>query len=249
MKDQRRLLNVCLVNKIPAFILQGRDICSIEILQSALDIYGSKGCSDEFLFDFQELKRDFSEYQNENPSEIQPTLSTLSIGESDKKKLLVECLENDIPVIVFQGTDACSLDILKSANEIYKNYGYSEEFQYDFQNLINGFSGYQYENQLTIKLPALSEIEKELIQKSMHQKMLDTSFISAVESNDFEKIAQLKEQHYHPSEKVLQALDIPDNTMIAVHKIFNMKFLDDMKTDMIVSKNSVQHEFQAGMIR
>lgn len=253
MKDQRRLLNVCLTNKVPAFILHGRDICSTEILKSASEIYERNGCGKEFLFDFRELIRDFSEYQYENQSEIKlSNFNELGISESEKKKLLNDCLYNEIPVIVFQGTDACSIEILKSANEIYKSAGRNEEFQYDFQNLINGFSGYQYENQLTIKLPALSEIEKELIQKSMFQRTLDTDFKDALETNDFKKLSQLKEQGYQLSKELLGSLDsMPDNTTIAVEKIFNLKGFNEtsenIKIDLVKKPDSFKQDFHQAL--
>lgn len=258
MKDQRRLLNVCLANKIPAFVLQGRDICSIEILKSASEIYERKGCSKEFLYDFRELIRDFLEYQCENQSGIKlSNTNELEISESDKKRLLNECLYNEIPVMVIQGTDACSIEILKSANEIYQRAGCDKEFQYDFQNLINGFSGYQYENHLTVKLPALSEIEKELIQESMFQRTLDIAFKTALEANDFGKLSELKEQGYQPSKKLLQSLvAIPDNTLIAVQQIFKIKikgvdvsFEDIMVAQPDMNKNAMKPVLQPDMIR
>lgn len=259
MKDQRRLLNVCLANKVPAFILQGRDLCSIEILNSAYTIYQQNGCGKEFLFDFKELIKDFAGYQSENQPDIKlPSANELEISESAKKKLLNECLFNEIPVIVFQGTDACSIEILKSANDIYKKAGCGEEFQYDFQNLINGFTGYQYENQITVKLPALCEVEKELIQKSMYQSTLDTDFKNglfktALESNTFDMLSQLKEQGYQPSKEILQSLgSIPDYTMVAIQKIFNLPVattgnIEIVKADL--GKNDMKQDLQPGMIK
>ena len=161
-------------------------------------------------------------------------------------------------MIVFQGTDACSIEILKSANDIYKKAGCGEEFQYDFQNLINGFTGHQYENQITVKLPALCEIEKELIQKSMYQSTLDTEFKNglfktALEANDFEKLSQLKGQGYQPSKEVLQSLgSIPNYTMVAIQKIFNLPGatignIEIAKADL--SKNDMKLDLHPSMIK
>lgn len=63
---------------------------------------------------------------------------------------------------------------------------------------------------------------------------LEAEFREAVVKNDFEKMSQLKEQGYQPSKELLQSLDfVPDNTMIAVQKIFGMKapapVLNDVK--------------------
>ena len=46
MKDQRKLLNSCLNNEIPAVVFQGTDICAVEILKAAQDIYRKHGCSE-----------------------------------------------------------------------------------------------------------------------------------------------------------------------------------------------------------
>ena len=41
----------------------------------------------------------------------------------DQKELLKKCLVNDIPAIVFQGSDSCAVEILQAAENIYrKNY-------------------------------------------------------------------------------------------------------------------------------
>lgn len=86
----------------------------------------------------------------------------------DQNALLKKCLHNDIPAIVFQGTDSCSIEILQSAMNIYKKHGCGEEFLYDFQLLINEFEGYQLENPSEIKLPKLTESEKELVRLDMN---------------------------------------------------------------------------------
>lgn len=252
MKDQRKLLNVCLSNKIPAFVLQGKEACSVDILNSASAIYERSGCGKEFMYDFQELIKNFSGYQNENPSEILFN-SNVGMSESEKKKLLSECLKDDIPVIVFQGTDACSIDILKSANEIYRDAGYSEEFQYDFQNLVNGFCGYQHENQLEVKIPSLNEGEKGLMQEEMRQNTLNTELHEAVIKNDFEKISQLKDQGCRPSWKVIDDLreSVPIQTIIAVQKIFNLRGLNtaagNMEITQVVKCDSFKQDLHQGL--
>lgn len=51
MKGQRKLLNACSREMIPAVVFQGTDSCAVEILQAALEIYRKNGCSNEFLYD------------------------------------------------------------------------------------------------------------------------------------------------------------------------------------------------------
>ena len=41
----------------------------------------------------------------------------------DQKSLLAKCLHNDIPAIVFQGSDSCAIEILQAAEKIYRKNG------------------------------------------------------------------------------------------------------------------------------
>ena len=70
MKDQCKLLRSCINNDIPAFVLQGDDSCMVEILEAAIGIYLRKGCTIEFLYDFQLLINEVKAYQAENPYAI-----------------------------------------------------------------------------------------------------------------------------------------------------------------------------------
>ena len=85
----------------------------------------------------------------------------------DQRKLLNSCIKNDIPAVVFQGTDSCALEILIAAKEIYTKNGCSKEFLFDWQLLINEFSGYQQENVADVKLAKLSTGELEDIKTVM----------------------------------------------------------------------------------
>lgn len=80
----------------------------------------------------------------------------------DQHVLLKKCLNNDIPAIVFQGSDSCAIEILQAAEAIYRKNGCSPEFMKDFHyNVVENFKAYQQENSLDIKLPDLTESEKE----------------------------------------------------------------------------------------
>jgi len=92
-----------------------------------------------------------------------------NIKMKDQRKLLNNCIENEIPAIVFQGTDKCSLEILQAAADIYKKHGCSEEFLYDFNLLKEDFGAFQLENESEVKLPKLTESEKELIMLDMQE--------------------------------------------------------------------------------
>ena len=68
----------------------------------------------------------------------------------DQKELLKKCLVNDIPAIVFQGSDSCAVEILQAAENIYRKNGCSPEFLIDFhENVVENFrpSGKLYSNQ------------------------------------------------------------------------------------------------------
>lgn len=79
MKDQRKLLNACLQNMIPAVVFQSTDSCAVEILQAAKDVYEKNGCSPEFLYDWQLLINEVIAYQEECPQAVK--LPKLSLGE------------------------------------------------------------------------------------------------------------------------------------------------------------------------
>ncbi|WP_281644212.1 hypothetical protein [Bacteroides zoogleoformans] len=87
----------------------------------------------------------------------------------DQKELLKKCLINEIPAIVFQGTDKCAIEIMQAAEAIYRKNGCSPEFLKDFHdNIVEDFKAYQQENTTSIKLPDLTPSEKEafyLLQK------------------------------------------------------------------------------------
>lgn len=79
----------------------------------------------------------------------------------DQKQLLNKCLNNDIPAIVFQGTDRCAIEILQAAEAIYQKNGCSPEFMKDFhENVVGNFMAYQKENSSNTKIPDLTEDEK-----------------------------------------------------------------------------------------
>lgn len=87
MKDQRKLLNACSREMIPAVVFQGTDSCAVEILQAALEIYRRNGCSNEFLYDWQLLINEVIAYQEECPQAVK--LPQLSPGE-------IEDIRNDM---------------------------------------------------------------------------------------------------------------------------------------------------------
>lgn len=64
----------------------------------------------------------------------------------DQLALLRKCIVNDIPAIVFQGDDSCTVEVLEAAIEIYRRHGASREFLYDFQNVIDDVKAYQIQN-------------------------------------------------------------------------------------------------------
>ncbi|MDR0603573.1 MAG: hypothetical protein LBG80_04630 [Bacteroidales bacterium] len=90
---------------------------------------------------------------------------------------------NEIPAIVFQGTDSCSAEILESALSIYKKNGCSDEFLYDLKLLVDDFKAYQMENSHEVKLPKLTESEKVMLKADMMDETYDVFFNDATDSN------------------------------------------------------------------
>lgn len=194
MKDQRLLFRKSQLNNIPAIIIQGRDRCAAEILSSAEDIYRKNGCSTEFLFDFHRLRRDFEIYSTEYRDNLILPKADYIID----KHILNECIYQDIPVIVFQGTDGCAAEILKSAEKIYLKNGCDQEFLAGFQSYITSFEEYAEKNMSDIKLPKLSESEKDFVMEDMEYE-----FISAVDKKDVAYLEHLGKLGYQPSDDIM----------------------------------------------
>ena len=83
----------------------------------------------------------------------------------DQLRLLRDCINYDRPAVVFQGDDFCAPEILEAAKEIYRKYGCSEEFLFDWQLLINEVKAYQLESPATVNWPNLSPPEAELVRE------------------------------------------------------------------------------------
>lgn len=65
----------------------------------------------------------------------------------DQIRLLRECVRNEIPAIVFQGDDSCTVEVLEAAHAIYAKHGascvsYLHSLQYRFR-----LYGYSYDRE------------------------------------------------------------------------------------------------------
>lgn len=219
MKDQRLLFRKSLLNDIPAIIFQGKDCCAAEILGSAVDIYKGKGVSPEFLYDFERLVNDFKDYQKEYNNEL-----VLPKFENFRDvKVLNECIYNEVPVVVFQSTDICAIEVLKSAKIIYEKEGCDKAFLSGLESSIKGFEEYGRINNESIKLPGLSAPEKDFVREDM-----DYDFESAVKGADFSKLAKMREQGYKPSNELIKSLHniFSESTTVVVQKLFGIEALD-----------------------
>lgn len=224
MKDQRLLLRKCRLNEIPAVIFQGKDYCALEIMQSAKKIYKKNGCGMEFLYDFDSLIRNFAGYQAQHRS----TLARPKLAKMESLKLIVnDCIYNDIPVIVLQGSDACAVDILKSANDIYKKNGCSKIFQKSFESLINDFEAYREKNLANIKLPGLSDIEKEFVREDM-----DYDFENAVKSGNLSLLTTMRGLGYSFDEHKIESY-------VSLYPDF-LQFIDHPSEDLIIAAVRVE---------
>lgn len=88
----------------------------------------------------------------------------------DQLALLRKCIVNDIPAIVFQGDDSCTVEVLEAAIEIYRKHGASREFLYDFQNVIEDVKAYQKQNPHRLKLADMNEVEKSFFARKCWRK-------------------------------------------------------------------------------
>lgn len=88
----------------------------------------------------------------------------------DQRKLLNSCISQDIPAVVFQGTDSCAVEILKAAKEIYRKNGCSKEFLFDWQLLINEVIAFQGEHPEMVKLAKIDAAQTEMIREIIDRK-------------------------------------------------------------------------------
>lgn len=72
----------------------------------------------------------------------------------DQRKLLNRCVENEIPVFVLTGTDACAMTALMAYAAEARNLGCRSEFIKDLEgNVIPDFRAFQKEESEKVKLP------------------------------------------------------------------------------------------------
>ena len=70
-KDQRRLLNRCVENEIPVFVLTGTDRCAQAALKAYLEEAQRLGCSQAFIEDLQSnILPDFRDFQAQEPEKV-----------------------------------------------------------------------------------------------------------------------------------------------------------------------------------
>ena len=70
-KDQRKLLNRCVMNEIPVFVLTGTDACALTALMAYAAQARATGCSTEFVKDLEtNVIPDFRDFQKQKPEKV-----------------------------------------------------------------------------------------------------------------------------------------------------------------------------------
>ena len=70
-KDQRKLLNRCVMNEIPVFVLTGTDNCALAALRAYAQEARRLGCNDDFIEDLEgNVLPDFKVFQEEEPEKV-----------------------------------------------------------------------------------------------------------------------------------------------------------------------------------
>ena len=70
-KDQRRLLNRCVLNEIPVFVLTGTDQCALAALKAYAEEAKRLGCNTEFIEDLEgNVIPDFEAFQEQEPEKV-----------------------------------------------------------------------------------------------------------------------------------------------------------------------------------
>ena len=72
----------------------------------------------------------------------------------DQRKLLARCIENEIPVFVLTGTDACAMTALMAYAAQARSIGCNKVFIHDLEtNVIPDFRDFQAQEPEKVKLP------------------------------------------------------------------------------------------------
>ena len=70
-KDQRRLLNRCIVDDVPVFVLTGTDACAMTALMAYAAEARALGCSADFIRDLEtNVIPDFRDFQRDEPEKV-----------------------------------------------------------------------------------------------------------------------------------------------------------------------------------
>lgn len=70
-KDQRKLLNRCVMNEIPVFVLTGTDQCALAALRAYAEEARRLGCNVDFVEDLEgNVILDFKAFQEEEPEKV-----------------------------------------------------------------------------------------------------------------------------------------------------------------------------------
>ena len=70
-KDQRKLLNRCVLNEIPVFVLTGTDQCALAALRAYAEEARRLGCNTYFIEDLEgNVIPDFQAFQEQEPEKV-----------------------------------------------------------------------------------------------------------------------------------------------------------------------------------
>ena len=70
-KDQRKLLNRCVENEIPVFVLTGTDACAMTALMAYAAQARALGCKGTFIHDLEtNVIPDFRDFQQQEPEKV-----------------------------------------------------------------------------------------------------------------------------------------------------------------------------------
>lgn len=70
-KDQRKLLNRCVLNEIPVFVLTGTDQCALAALRAYAEEARRLGCNTDFIEDLEgNVIPDFQAFQEQEPEKV-----------------------------------------------------------------------------------------------------------------------------------------------------------------------------------
>jgi len=171
MKDQKALVVKCKEREIPFFAIAGTDELAIDVTKTYLDLIRQNGADRDFVNDMIDVVNEMRDFKRDEPHLVKIPGFSNEVNDSNKSlsELVVnKCTTNDIPVIVFCGTDKCALETMRFYYNNAKALEYPDHYIEKVAEKADEFFNFAAQNRDKIKMPDMSggSIERMTFEKA-----------------------------------------------------------------------------------